>query len=131
MAQVVDANVREAGRQLQALLLRPGQALVVGGLAVEPTFEPMDKVGGRTALCAGPKPYRRALAKASPRRLQVGPPGAGVPAADDPRVVGLALKIGEHFESWGAKVDDPGAGLGVREPQGPSFEVHIVPTSAS
>jgi hypothetical protein len=127
MAQVVDAHVHEPGREVKTLLLRRSEALVVGRLAVEPTLESTDKVCGRTALCAGPRPYRRALAEALPRRLQIGSPRTRLLAADDPRIVVSALKPGEHLECRGAEVDETGAGLRLGQPEASSLEVHVVP----
>ena len=52
MTQVVDAHVREPGREIQILLLRRGEALVIGGLAAELALKPMDQVAAWRCLAA-------------------------------------------------------------------------------
>jgi hypothetical protein len=115
VAQVVDAHIDEAGRQLQVLFLRRRDALAIGGLLTEFAFKSVKEARGLAALRAGPEADRGPSPQTLPRRLEVGPPCARFPAEDDPGVIESAVNARQDLEGRGAQVDDPGPGLAVRE----------------
>jgi hypothetical protein len=73
----------------------------------------------RTAIRAG--------ADALPEGLKIGQPSAGEGADDHPGVLVDLLDPGQDVDRGLPEMDDFGAGLGVRQPQGPAGEIHVFP----
>ena len=62
-----------------------------------------------------------------PRAVQEGEMGAALLAGDHPGAVFIWLNAAEHGDGGLAEMHDPGAGLGVRQPQLAPVQVNVLP----
>jgi len=72
-------------------------------------------------------PDARALQDEAPRPVQEGDMGAALQAGNHPGPVFLAPYAAQHRDGRIAQVHDPGAGLGVGQPQLAPVQVHVLP----